>query len=687
MVRNSRYDILFEPVQIGPVRTKNRFYQVPHCTGTSNLAGQAVAAMRGMKAEGGWGVVCTEWVTIDETTDVHPFPSFQLWSDDDIPKIAAIADSVHAHDSLFGVELAHMGIAAVNSYTRRPAIGPSSQLNPGFPHPIQTRRMDKGDIREIRQNHRAAALRAKAAGADIVYVYLGHNESLFTHFLYPRYNDRSDEYGGTLENRLRLTREVLTDVKEAIGDTCAVALRFAVEDLAQDATIKAGDEGREAVEMLAELPDLWDVNISDWSYDSSTSRFSEEGFQEEFVSFVKGVTSKPVVGVGRFTSPDTMVSQIKRGVLDLIGAARPSIADPFLPNKIREGREDEIRECIGCNICVSGEMMFSPIRCTQNPTMMEEWKRGWHPEKINAKKSDDQYLIIGSGPAGLECALQLGKRGYDVIIAEARSELGGRVVQEARLPGLSAWRRVADHRIHQLRQMPNVEIYLESDLSAEQVIEFGIPRAVVASGATWRRDGVGRSHYKPLDGIDSCKVLTLDDVMSGQRIEGSVVIYDDDGSYISSVLAEHLKSEGCGVSIVTPHWRFAPWTEMTLEQDRVIERMRKHEIQVRCSTECLRILPGEIALEDLINEKRESLGFDHLLMLTSRKPNDSLYHTLVAQLSGQDSSTSVHKIGDCDSPGLIANAVFAGHLFARGVDESVGDQQLNRHNSAWGPNA
>src|SRR5690606_2820396 len=130
----------------------------------------------------------------------------------------------------------------------------------------------------------------------------------------------------------------------------------------------------------AELPDLWDVNISSFRNDAPTSRFAKEGAQEDYVAFVKSVTTRPVVGVGRFTSPDTMVSQIRRGILDMIGAARPSIADPFLPRKIEEGRPEDIRECIGCNICISFNGMGAPMRCTQNPTVGEEWRRGWHPE-------------------------------------------------------------------------------------------------------------------------------------------------------------------------------------------------------------------------------------------------------------------------------------------------------------------
>ena len=252
-------------------------------------------------------------------------------------------------------------------------------------------------------------------------------------------------------------------------------------------------EGRDLVELVAEEPDLWDVNIANFEADARPSRFVKEAAQEPYVRFVKQVTSKPVVGVGRFTSPDTMLGQINRGVLDFIGAARPSIADPFLPRKIEEGRPEDVRECIGCNICIWSNHKGFPLRCTQNPTRGEEWRRGWHPEEIAARHADESVLVVGAGPAGLEAALSLGRRGYRVVLAEALAELGGRVTRESALPGLSEWARVRDHRVHALRQMPNVEIYRDSRLDAEQVLEFGFAHVCIATGSRWRRDGTGRS--------------------------------------------------------------------------------------------------------------------------------------------------------------------------------------------------
>ena len=378
--RDPRYDVLFEPIELGPVTTRNRFYQAPHCNGMGRLYPTPLAVMRGVKAEGGWGVVFNEQCDLHYSTD-NP-RSIRLWDEQDLPLHQQIVEKVHEHGSLAGLMLSHNGYVPPNLISREVPLSPSGSASFGIA-PSHTRAMDRADISALRRWHRNAALLAYRAGYDLVMVYAGHDLALPMHFISRRHNQRSDEYGGSLENRVRLLRELIEETKEAVGAHCGVGVRLAVDELLGPAGITSEDEGREVVEMLAELPDWWDVNISSWTNDSATSRFSDEGFQEPYISFVKGLTSKPVVGVGRFTSPDTMVSQIRRGVLDLIGAARPSIADPFLPLKIEEGRPEDIRECIGCNICVTNHYLMAPSRCTQNPTFGEEWRRGWHPEHMS----------------------------------------------------------------------------------------------------------------------------------------------------------------------------------------------------------------------------------------------------------------------------------------------------------------
>jgi dimethylamine/trimethylamine dehydrogenase len=666
----SPFDILFEPVRIGPVTAPNRFYQVPHCNGFGHRMPKGLAAMRGMKAEGGWGVVCTEEVEIHHSSDLSPYFEGRLWNDEDIPALAVMADSVHKHGALAGIELAYNGFDAPNLYSRVPSLAPRSMgtiSGSGF-DPVQTRRMDKDDIRNVQRWHKAAALRAKQAGFDIIYCYAGHGMTAAMQFILRRYNDRTDEYGGSLENRVRFLRELIEDTREAVGDRCAVAVRFAVDELLGDDGLTYQGEGHDVVAMLADLPDLWDVNVSNWSNDSITSRFGREGHQEKYISFVKSLTSMPVVGVGRYTSPDSMVSAIKRGVLDLIGAARPSISDPFLPTKIREGRVEDIRECIGCNICVTGDTRFVPIRCTQNPTMGEEWRRGWHPEVIAAKKSEEEVMVIGAGPAGLECARALGQRGYPVALLEARKEVGGRVLRESALPGLNEWRRVIDWRLTQLTKLKNVTVYPSSPMTAGEILETGARNVIVATGASWRRDGIGRTLWKLVKGYDLPNVFTPDDLMENKIPSGCVVIFDDDHYYMGGVLAEWLTSQGASVTIVTPGPLVSYWAQFTLEQERIQRSLMKAGVEIYVQHVLDSIHSNGVTLSSTLTGEERDLACDAVVLVTDRDSNDALYYQLKPSLDNGTLRT-LRLIGDAEAPNIIAQAVFAGHLAAREFDE------------------
>ena len=661
--RDPRYDILFEPMKIGPVTAPNRFYQVPHCNGMGRMFPDSMIEMRGMKAEGGWGIVTTEQCDFHPTGDVQPFTETSMWDDGDLPYLAAMVDAVHEHGSLAGIELVHNGQDSGCLYSREVPIGPEHRPITWHQHPIQARAMSLDDIRDYRRWHRKAVLRARQAGFDMVVVYAGHNGTVPSHFLSRQSNQRSDEYGGSLENRLRLYRELIEETKDAIGDTMAVVARFAVDEMMGKEGLEWAGEGKEAIEMLAELPDMWDVNVSDWENDSMTSRFAREGYQEEYIAFVKSVTSKPVSAVGRYTSPDTMVSAIRRGVVDIIGAARPSIADPFLPNKIKQGRPEDIRECIGCNICAAWNNLSAPSRCTQNPTMGEEWRKRWHPEKIAPKESDSTILIVGAGPAGLEAALALGKRGYQVTLAEARNEAGGRVTRESRLPKLNEWARVRDYRLGQIQRMPNVEIYLESEMNAEQIQEFGADKVVLATGALWRNDGVGRGIRFPVPG---CKALTPDDIMDGKRpaIAGSAVtIYDDDHYYMASVIAELLASEGYRVTLATQGMCVASWTEYTLEQRHIENRLLNVGIQILARHQLSEVGEGWLQLTNtLTGEVSNHEG--SVISVTARLPRDELFEVLKGKIP-------VRRIGDCFGPSIIAAAVYEGHRYAREFDTDI----------------
>ena len=676
MTRDSRYDILFEPGKIGPVTVKNRFYQVPHCNGGGYRDPSAAAEMRRIKSEGGWGVIFTEQTEMHHTSEITPFIELRLWEDKDIPMLAKMADAMHEHGAAAGIQLAYSGINGPNFYTREVPMAPSALPIRTFTNdPVNARAMTKKDIRDLRRWHRNAFLRAKKAGFDLVCLYGAHGFGVIQHFFSTATNQRTDEYGGSLENRSRLMRELIEEGRDAIGDTCGLTLRISLDEMIGDLGF-ANSEVRDMIEMHGDLPDLWDLAHGAWEDCSGPSRFKEEAAQEDLVKGIRGLTSKPIVGVGRFTSPDVMVKQIKSGVLDFIGCARPSIADPFLPQKIERGRIEDIRECIGCNICISGDMTMSISRCTQNPTFMEEWRKGWHPEKMQPKGESENVLIVGSGPAGLEAARALGLRGYQVVIAEAKTELGGRVTLEHKLPGLSAWGRVVDYRQYQLSQMPNVNIYYQSSLSADEVLEFGFENVAIATGATWRRDGVARHHVIPMQIDKSMPVYTPDDLMAGQVPEGNVVVFDDDHYYMGGILAELLVIQGASVTLVTPSAYVSDWTNNTLEQAAIHKKLAELGVAIVLNKAVAKINADSVTTACTYTDQQSDIEANAVVLVTAKIPTDELWHELFArQGQWQDAGIkSIKVIGDAEAPGPIAWATYAGHRFARELDEpDIGD--------------
>ena len=674
-MRDPRYDVLFEAVPIGPVVARNRFFQVPHCNGMGYRDVTAHAEMRAVKAEGGWAVVCTEQAEIHHSSEITPFIEARIWDEQDIPALARLTERVHHFGALAGIELAYNGMNGSNLASRVAPMGPVHLPVATFTaDPVQARAMTGKDIANLRRWHRQAVDRSLRAGFDLVYVYAGHALGGIHHFLSPRYNQRTDEYGGSIENRMRLLREILEDTVEAVDGRAAVACRITIDEL-----LGPGGISREDIEAvlgaLGETPDLWDFVLGSWEDDSVTSRFGPEGAQESYVAGLRALTSKPVVGVGRFTSPDTMLRMVRQGLLDFIGAARPSIADPFLPRKIEEGRLDDIRECIGCNVCVAGDFTMSPVRCTQNPSMGEEWRRGWHPEHFRRVTAPAWVLVVGAGPAGLEAAQALGKRGADVVLVEASRELGGRVAKEARLPGLAAWRRVVDYRESQLAQLDNVEHFFQSAMTADEVLAYGFDHVAVATGSSWRADGVGRWHTLPIP-TAGLAVFTPDDLMAGARPPGGhVVVFDDDHYYMGGVVAELLRRDGYAVTLVTPGLAVSAWTVNTMEQTRIQARLIELGVTLACSRTVLAGASGGVVTVCAFTGRESEIACDGAVFVTGRLPEDSLAADLAARSNDWDGAglRSVRAIGDAHCPGTIAAAVWEGRRYAEELEASTED--------------
>jgi len=371
MTRPAAHDILFDPAALGPVKARNRFWAAPHCIGTRDPA--VHAAYRGRRAAGGWAVVSTGYCSIHPEADDDPYQQVRLWDDGHVRDLALMTDAVHEHGALAGVELWFGGLVGKPGRGRGVSAMDSDQSASR-----SVWAMSRAEIAELRGFYAAAAARAVAAGFDLVLIGAQEMDNIVCEFLASAYNHRSDEYGGQLENRVRFLREVLEDVRAVTADRAAVGVRLCIDTL--DGTsegIRAAVEGRGIIELAGPLADFWDVQCGGWLSDrwgTDPEPGSAENSRAPYLRAIRGATARPVIATGRFTSPDVMAAVIRSGQQAMIGAARPSIADPDMPRKIEAG--EPVHPCTGGNGCVDRIARGLPIRCDRNPeTGLEHTRR------------------------------------------------------------------------------------------------------------------------------------------------------------------------------------------------------------------------------------------------------------------------------------------------------------------------
>ncbi|MEZ5076947.1 MAG: FAD-dependent oxidoreductase [Solirubrobacterales bacterium] len=671
MSRSASHDILFDSVQVGPKTLKNRLIGVPYSPGFGPTKPRAHVAHREVQAEGGWSAIFTGINSPSEDFEVEPHVD-TLWDEDDARMLARQIEAIQAHDALAGVELGHAGADALNRVTRMPAVAPS-QLTSWRRPTVTPKAMEESDIDRIQAATQRAAEAAVGAGCDLLCAY-GSFSYLPAQFLSPFYNRRSDSYGGSLANRARFWLEMLERIRGAVEGRCAISSRIAAAGLSPIGI--SLEETLEFIRMADDLVDYWDVNIGAlWARESASSRMLGEGHAEEWIIEVREATDKPVVAIGRYTSPDRMAAAVRSGVCDLLGAARPRIADPFLPEKIRTGRYDEIRECTGSNFCVATHHV-GQLACVQNPTVGEEYRRGWHPESVPPlEDADRSFLVVGAGPAGMECALTLAKRGATTVhLVDQADEVGGFMRWATSLPGLGEWARVINWRKIQLhKHRRRVRTILNTRLSLDDALEYGADVVIVATGASWAVDGQVFGSHVPVPGADPGMphVLTPEQiVLDGKRPPGErVAIYDGDGDYMAPALAQKLASEGFAVEIVTPHVVVSPFADERSDGPFLREQLHEAGIGERTSTEITEISPGRVALAERFDDRREQ-DVDAVVLVTQRVSEDALYSGLVSdpELLRRNEIQSVYRIGDCLAPRDVGDVVYDAHRLAREIE-------------------
>ena len=306
--------------------------------------------------------------------------------------------------------------------------------------------------------------------------------------------------------------------------------------------------------------------------------------------------------------------------------------------------------------------------------MGEEWRRGWHPEKIKSKSSDNSVLVIGGGPAGLEATLSLARRGYSVTIADSNKALGGRINMESKLPGMTSYKRVVDYRVNQINQLDNVDVFLDNTLSPDDVLELGFDHVVTATGSTWQPSIMDEKSTPILiDKTDT--IFTPEDILNGCELKSPVIIFDFDYYYMGGLMAEYIKNLGHEVTIITPFDKVSPWSFNSNEIDEIELRLLGKDIRVFTQHRIIRIGDSSVKTIHKVSLEEAEIDRDSLVLVGYRKQNNSLYSELNSRKADLSSSgiKSLQNIGDSNAPGAVVHAVYAGHLYANTFDQEDND--------------
>jgi|GEM_PF-583531 len=560
------YDILFEPIMIGPVKVPNRLYQPPHCTGYAETIKNAF--FRAEKAKGGFGLIIQEWTAVHPSSDYYPGRSGRIWDiPRDLPGHKHITQAVKKEGARIFLQLFHGGVQVAGFLGETFYLDNSIPLAPSylqdgfFGH--QAKKIEEEEIEMILDAFvKAAKVAVDEAGYDGVEIHAAHGY-IISQFLSPLINyDRNDKWGGpSLENRTRFFLECAKRIKEAVGDRAAVAARFTYDECLGPLGITP-EEAIEIVKIVDRYIDFWDVDIGVYEtiddMIASSSRHPDgwQAFKNlEWIKKCKEAGIKTPFGTpGRIVSPDLAVKLRKEG-LDMVGLVRPSISDPHWARKVREGRVDEIRECIGCNTCVS--YLFkkhSQMLCIQNPVVGEEYL-GYSPEAEYPKvKEPKRILLVGGGPCGLEFARVAGARGHEVHIHDKMPELGGNIrYVVSKITARRNWIRVVEWRERIIRKKyPNVKISTNSEMDAKKIAEYGADVVVFATGAVWDKKGRNPITKRPIPGHEKRFVLTPEDIyIHKKKVGNRVFVIESCGSWLGPWIAVDLAFEGKEVYLQT----------------------------------------------------------------------------------------------------------------------------------------
>jgi 2,4-dienoyl-CoA reductase-like NADH-dependent reductase (Old Yellow Enzyme family) len=656
------YPRLFEPLRIGPVASRNRIAFGAHFTmfaegspefGEPGYYGARIGRYLAERARGGAGVV------IMGQTQVHPTTAYQMnnnavaWREESIPHFEAVSRAVREHGALPFVQLAHNGGVNDGRYSKLPVLAPSHVAN-YFEAP---KPLERHEIRELVEHFALSARNAARGGFAGIEIHGAHGY-LIHEFLSPKSNKRTDEYGGSLENRMRFAVEVLTAVREAVGPGVAVGMRM----IGDEEIGAAGIGPEESAEIGARLEQLGLVDFLNVSAGLSglgqvRPMYAPPGWATYTAAAQKRrVRAVPVFAVHRILTPDQAEAILARGDADAVTVVRAQIADPEWANKARSGRAAEIRRCTGINQGCYGNLTSGwPVTCVHNPAVGRERELG--SQTLSPAAIPRRVVVVGGGPGGLEAAWVAAARGHRVTLLEREAQLGGAIRLAQRLPGRAELSDLADWRIGECERR-KVEIRLGATATLETVLALRPEAVVVATGGRATKFGSSKWHPSPIPGAEQPFVLDhVEALLRAETLGPRVLILDAVGHIQGLGLAELLAQRGAEVTLAMP--MAGPVCLDAETAAAALPRAVRAGARWCPNTELSHIGDHRATLRDQLGGQTRELEVDHVVIRTHGLPVDELYFAL------RDHVPEVVRVGDAVAVRAVDRAIFDGHLAGR----------------------
>lgn len=675
---NTNLDRVWEPLTIGNTKVRNRIMMTAMGVfyGENNLLSDRHISYYKERAKGGAGLIITEQQAGHKLSKGSFYDGCTAWEERVVPQYAKLANAVHEYEGKIFAQLFAAGVHDKGNMIFdewHPLWGVSdipSIFHKEVPHVV-----DKEDINDLQMGFAKSANNAKIAGLDGVELHAAHSYML-GQFLSPTYNNRTDEYGGNNKNRCRFIVETAEKVRESVGPDFTLGVRLSVEEHLGSAGTTS-EQGEEQVEIFARSGLFDFINISAGGYHTFAAAVPPMGSPSK-INLPLGIIAKRAVGnkakiflAGRVTNLYEAEEILTENAADMVALTRAHFADPHLVTKTKEGREKEIRRCIGANECISRIFDQRPAACLVNPSTGREKSSEWSHTKISPVQDlkRKSIVVIGGGISGLHFSAIASERGHEISIFEKSDKIGGHVLNYANLKGKERWLDLIEDVSHRCLSN-NVKIECNAEMNEEKILNLNPDTLVVATGARWRKDG--RTPYQPgSEGVSGHKQQNVFDIETAlslilkdnKALGKNIIMIDESGGYLPLAVAKILLSDTkAQVNMVTPEPRVGAEVYKTLELMQIMPELEALGINIFSETNVVSINKKEVQLLSIWGTKTHIIdNVDSIIFSTFRESINSLFYT--KKLSGLERKL----IGDAMAPRRPAQVIYEAEQLGRKI--------------------